>query len=113
MYGKSVQARIGDCNLSLRCGYSYATGANAGFFLWIDLSPFLPSGSSFRTGWERERALSKQLLDNKVYLTEGEGLSAASPGFFRVIFSQDIQVLQLGLGRVFEAIGRPWAGVIG
>ena len=43
---------------------------------------------------------------NKLYLTEGQGLTAEEPGFFRLIFSQDERTLRAGMKRLFTAIGK-------
>lgn len=87
-------------------GVKYHPGANAGFFLWVDLRPYLPVGAEFKDGWEREEALVKRMVENKVYLTDGRGLAAEEPGFFRVIFSQDERTIRAGLQRLFEVIGK-------
>lgn len=82
-------------------GIKYYPGANAGFFLWLDLRAFLPevSGSGDGDRWDREAALTKQLFENKVYITEGKALNAEEPGWYRLIFSQDEKVLQEGFRR--------------
>lgn len=85
--------------------YRYTLGANSGFYLWLDLSPFLPKGEEYKDGWERELGLVKQLLANKVFLTNGQTLSSSEPGHFRLIFSQDERTLRAGLERLFKTIG--------
>ncbi|KAI9654444.1 MAG: hypothetical protein M1831_005410 [Alyxoria varia] len=90
-------------------GIKYHLGSNAGFFLWINLQPYLPretAGKPIDDGWQREAALSQQFIDNGVYLTEGQGLSSEAPGWFRVIFSQDERVIRAGLERVFKTIDK-------
>jgi len=52
-----------------------------------------------------EQALAKKLIDNKVFLTPGQELSSEEPGWFRLIFSQQEQVLREGLNRLFKTIG--------
>ena len=82
-------------------GVGYRKGANAGFFLWIDLRPYLstPSNSSLKARWAAEDELLKQLIENKVYITNGKDMSAEEPGWFRVIFAQDERVIREGLRR--------------
>ena len=82
-------------------GVKYYTGANAGFFLWLDLRPFLPSvqDSKDSDGWDREDALTKKLLENRVYITDGRALSAEEPGWYRLIFSRDEKIIQEGFRR--------------
>lgn len=82
-------------------GVGYRKGANAGLFLWIDLRPYLstPSNSSLKARWAAEDELLKQLIENKVYITNGKDMSAEEPGWFRVIFAQDERVIREGLRR--------------
>lgn len=95
-------------------GVEYHHGANAGFFIWADLRLFLPSNEEaakilnkeITSEWQREEALVKKFMDNKVYITDGHGLKAEEPGYFRIIFSQEEKVIKVGLKRVGEVIGR-------
>ena len=72
----------------------------------MDLRTFLPQDAAFKNGWERERALSRKFVEHKVYLTEGEQLTAEEPGFFRLIFSQEEQTLRTGMKRMFLVLGK-------
>ena len=87
-------------------GIRYHPGSNAGFFMWVDLRPYLPAGAEYQSAWEREQALMAGMIKVMVFLTAGKGLSAEEPGFFRVIFSQDERVIEEGLRRLFKAIGK-------
>lgn len=82
-------------------GVAYRKGANAGFFIWIDLRPYLStsSNSSLKARWAEEEELLKRLVENKVYITNGKEMSAEEPGWFRVIFSQNERVIKEGLRR--------------
>lgn len=82
-------------------GIQYHKGANAGFFLWVDLRPFLsvPSNASADERWKAEDELSRRLIENKVYITSGKDLSAAEAGWFRVIYSQHEKVIREGVKR--------------
>ena len=81
-------------------GIKYSLGANAGFFIWADFRPFLPPVSETNDDpWARETALTKRLLENKVFLTDGQTMSAEEPGWYRVIFSQEERVIKEGLRR--------------
>ncbi len=84
----------------------YHRGSNAGFFLWIDLSPYLTQAEGFTDQWQREAHLVQQLSEKKVHLTDGKSMSAEKPGWFRIIFSQDERVIKEGMKRVFEVIGK-------
>ena len=86
-------------------GIKYSPGANAGFFLWVDLRAFLPDAAGFKDPWDREKALVKKMVDKKMYITEGQGLSAPEPGFFRIIFSQDEAVIRTGMKRLQHVLG--------
>lgn len=99
-------------------GVEFYSGANAGFFLWIDLRAWLPSlalsagsereggeGNRVEEGKKREKVLVDRMLEKKVFLTPGMDMFAEEPGFFRLVFSQEEDVVKEGLRRVFEAIG--------
>ncbi|KAL5000447.1 pyridoxal phosphate-dependent transferase [Aspergillus recurvatus] len=78
---------------------SYVKGGNAGFFLYIDLSPYLPTDKdNSLQPQEREFALAQRLLDNGLFLHPGEEHSK-EPGWFRLVFSHDEHVLREGLRR--------------
>lgn len=69
---------------------------NAGFFIYIDLSPFLPKDGS--TIQEREFALAQKFVDAGVFLHPGEE-HGKEAGWFRFVFSQDEETLKEGLRR--------------
>lgn len=101
--------------------------AQAGFFLWVDLSPFLctptpttttdpnhsTSPSTTKTAAtgptpEQERALFLQLMDEaSVYISPGR-MAFRSPevGWFRIIFGMEPALLQLALGKIFTVLER-------
>lgn len=82
-------------------GVTYHHGANAGFFIWIDLRPFLRVKPDASVGdrWEAEKELLGRFIANKVYLTNGMEMSAEEPGWFRVIFAQEEWMIKEGLRR--------------
>lgn len=98
-------------------GVSFYREANAGFFLWIDLRSWLPppaasqseerqgKGTTTEEGKQREKVLVERMLEKKVFLTPGMDMFAEEPGFFRLVFSQEEDVVREGLRRVFEAVG--------
>ncbi|KAI7534890.1 PLP-dependent transferase [Hortaea werneckii] len=98
-------------------GVRFYQGANAGFFLWVDLRSWLPPpasaaskseegvGKGVEEGKKREKVLVDRLFEKKVFLTPGMDMFAEEPGFFRLVFSQEEDVVREGLRRVFEAIG--------
>lgn len=70
---------------------------NAGFFLYIDLSPWLPAGGEER-GNGREFELAQRLLDGGIGLHPCEEHNEER-GWFRLVFSQETEILQVGLKR--------------
>ncbi|KAH8668544.1 pyridoxal phosphate-dependent transferase [Xylariales sp. PMI_506] len=78
-------------------GVGYLRGANAGFFVWVDLSPFLPEGSASQQ--DREIALARELVANGVFLHPGEEHSI-EPGWFRLVYTQEPDVVNEGLRRL-------------
>ncbi|OQD74690.1 hypothetical protein PENDEC_c010G07094 [Penicillium decumbens] len=83
-----------------QAGINYIKGGNAGFFIYIDLSTFLPSGASIR---EREFALAERLVDAGVFLHPGEE-HGKDAGWFRLVFSQDESALKEGLRRLLSVV---------
>lgn len=88
---------------------------SGGFFVYIDLSRFLPSGEdehppplsrtyNSRQATEREFALARKLLDAGVVLHPGEE-HGKHIGWFRLVFSQDEDTLREGLARLLKALG--------
>ncbi|KAK5119765.1 hypothetical protein LTR85_007341 [Meristemomyces frigidus] len=84
-------------------GVPYRRGANAGFFIWAEFRRFL--AGTGKEGWEAEGLLVERMMERKVYVTDGKSFGAEEPGWFRVIFSQEEDVMREGLRRVFEAVG--------
>ncbi|XP_038620745.1 1-aminocyclopropane-1-carboxylate synthase-like protein 1 [Tachyglossus aculeatus] len=71
----------------------------AGFFIWIDLSKYLRSGT-----FQEEKELGRRFLDNKVLLSCGQGFKCKEPGWFRLIFSDEKPRLQLGMQRIRQVL---------
>lgn len=70
---------------------------NAGFFVYIDLSQYLPKDDSL-SGQEQEFALAQKLLDNGLFLHPGEE-HCKDLGWFRLVYSHDEDFLREGLRR--------------
>ncbi|KAI9372066.1 pyridoxal phosphate-dependent transferase [Aspergillus egyptiacus] len=85
-----------------QAGINYVKGGNAGFFLYIDLSPYLPNEESL-SPQEREFALAQRLFDNGLFLHPGEEHNK-DPGWFRMVYTFDEDVLQEGLRRLIETV---------
>ncbi|KAB8337221.1 hypothetical protein FH972_021523 [Carpinus fangiana] len=106
---KTLSARNALCRSILDSkGIKYQPGSNAGFFLWIDLSPWLkPSGpdTEYKDAWEAEDALTKSLVEGGVFINGGKSLSSDTPGRFRIIFSHPEASLHEGFARLFKVLG--------
>lgn len=71
----------------------YLPGSNAGFFVWIDLSPFLSDKERFP-----EFALAEKFKRTGVFLHPQEEHSIRS-GWFRLVYTQDPKTVTEGLRR--------------
>ncbi|KAF4124475.1 Aspartate/methionine/tyrosine aminotransferase [Geosmithia morbida] len=74
-------------------GIDYLPGSNAGFFIWIDLSPYLSPREQFP-----EFALAAKLKDAGVFLHPKEE-HCLKPGWFRLVYTQDPRTITEGLMR--------------
>ncbi|KAJ6090206.1 hypothetical protein N7486_009021 [Penicillium sp. IBT 16267x] len=82
-------------------GIDYARGGNAGFFVYINLSPFLPNDGS--PTQEQEFSLAQKFVDAGVFLHSGEE-HGKDPGWFRLVFSHDESTLREGLRRLLSVL---------
>ncbi|KAL3418220.1 ACC synthase [Phlyctema vagabunda] len=88
-----------------QAGISYYDKGNAGFFLWIDLSPFLYFNEDEVNGsWAGEKDLSDRLLKAGVEMSTGLAYHNEKAGWFRVIFSVEREALEEGLHRIIRTI---------
>lgn len=78
-----------------KLGVNYLPGSNAGFFLWVDFSPYLPDGE---TQQEREFQLAQKLVNHNVYLHPGEEHSNDA-GWFRLVYTTRPEIINEGLQR--------------
>jgi 1-aminocyclopropane-1-carboxylate synthase len=88
-------------------GISYFGGANAGFFLWLDIRPFIAESvgkMADEVSWEDEQAFAARMRAHGVYLTPGEPLSSEHPGFVRLCYAKDEAEVRKGLARFHEAL---------
>ncbi|KAJ5381817.1 uncharacterized protein N7496_004245 [Penicillium cataractarum] len=84
-------------------GIPFAPGAIAGFFLWIDLSKCLdPTLIADQGGWAAESDLSHRLLQIGVKMSSGYAYHNEVPGWFRIIFSVEVETLKEGLSRIVK-----------
>lgn len=94
---KYVTSRLG------QMGIKYLAGSNAGFFIWIDLSPWFPPESEGLADREREQMLAQKFVDRGVFLQPGEE-HALKCGWFRVVFSMERRVVEEGLRRINKVL---------
>ncbi|KAJ5439589.1 uncharacterized protein N7458_010587 [Penicillium daleae] len=81
----------------------FAPGGIAGFFLWIDLSRCLdPTIVADQDGWAAESDLSRRLLQIGVKMSSGYAYHNEVPGWFRIIFSVEVETLKEGLSRIVK-----------
>lgn len=66
--------------------------ANAGFFVYVDLSPYLPGGVD-----DAEFELSQKLLDGGIFLHPKE--EHGEKGWYRMVYTQDPRTVAEGLNR--------------
>ncbi|XP_026884466.2 1-aminocyclopropane-1-carboxylate synthase-like protein 1 [Electrophorus electricus] len=71
----------------------------AGFFIWADFSKYLKEHS-----FTEELRLWRCFLTHRVLLSCGQAFSCSSPGWFRIVFSDQQRRLQLGLERIRETL---------
>lgn len=79
---------------------------HAGFFVYINLSRYLPPQGERRGVFERECMLAKKLVDGGVFLHPGEE-HGIREGWFRVVYTMDKTVVEEGvrrLGMVLEGL---------
>lgn len=98
-------------------GIQYHRGSNAGFFLWVDLRPYLDgvsvgekTNTTIEARWEAEEELGKRFSANNVSINAGRGYASPEPGWFRVIFSQEEKTIREGLRRwvAFSYLSSPF-----
>ncbi|KAJ5766874.1 uncharacterized protein N7511_004490 [Penicillium nucicola] len=86
-------------------GIEYATGCNAAFFVWMDL------GKRFRAlhpeeseGGDVGEKVMQRLLGKKVFLASGALFGSERDGWFRIVFTQGYEVLNVALERIVAAL---------
>lgn len=82
----------------------YMPGANAAFFLWVDLGTTYVSRRPNMGAVDLDEEVMQALLRRKVFLASGKLFGSEKPGFFRIVFSHDEEYLREGLRRVTEAL---------
>ncbi|UQC81736.1 1-aminocyclopropane-1-carboxylate synthase [Colletotrichum lupini] len=85
--------------------------ANAGLFVYIDLSPWLPppwEEGEYESDRDREFALAERFVERGVFLHPGEEHCLA-PGWFRLVYTQEENIVAEGLKRIDDTLKNlPW-----
>ncbi|KAI1334202.1 1-aminocyclopropane-1-carboxylate synthase [Xylariaceae sp. FL0016] len=78
--------------------------ANAGFFVYIDLSPYIDHQPRRGSGqsYDADYALTQKFVDQGVFLQPGE--EHGLPGWFRFVFTQDPRTVTEGLRRMKKVL---------
>ena len=107
-------------------GVPYYKGANAGYFLWVDLKKISrkkPSSVEEATallnalevqkgeasdrngeGSETTKEIMANLLEHKVFLASSTEFGGEEEGWFRIVFSQGRRYVEEGLRRMMKAV---------
>lgn len=88
-----------------QAGVEYSRKSNAGFFLWVDLGPFLPAVNG-TDQWPAEAAMTQKLFGAGVFLLNGRSQRAERAGFYRLCFSQTDAAIKEGLKRLLRVLGK-------
>lgn len=91
-------------NWARQHGIDYAAGANAGFFVWMNLGKKYREYHPEVEEKDVDHATMDALLASKVFLAAGFRFGADEPGWFRIVYSQEKGYLDLGLARVLSAL---------
>ena len=94
----------------------YAPGANAAFFIWLDLGKAYMDRHPDTGGAVREELtneITKLLMKNKVFLGPGAVFGAETPGLFRIVFTHSRTYIEEALQRITKAIGESVDGGVG
>lgn len=85
-------------------GIPYAPGNNAAFFVWVDLGKAYLERHPGRDVEDVSEHVMRLLLDQKVFLACGKQFGSEQPGWFRIVFSVDKELLGKGLSRIVAAL---------
>ncbi|RMX61152.1 hypothetical protein pdam_00005638 [Pocillopora damicornis] len=77
-----------------------------GLYIWVDFREVLPTNT-----FEGEMELFDRLLDNGVAFYPGAWFLCAEPGWFRLVFAMESEILQLGLSRIQQTVRQARADI--
>ncbi|KAF2435130.1 1-aminocyclopropane-1-carboxylate synthase 1 [Tothia fuscella] len=82
-----------------KAGIPYYRHGNAGFFIWMDLSHWMPLEEADGDGWQAENILSQRFKESGLVMGTAKSYHGAKPGGFRLIFTLEEYVLEEGIRR--------------
>jgi 1-aminocyclopropane-1-carboxylate synthase len=65
----------------------------------MDLSPYLGNPSEEKDGWALEKEMSARLAKVGVFMSSGAAYHNEKPGWYRLVFSREKELLEEGLRR--------------
>lgn len=94
-----------------RYGIEHIPGANAAFFIWVNLGKMFRENVTARLG-EVDLGVKKgvtanvheRLMARKVYLVDGDAAAAEEPGWFRLVFTQPPELVTEAIERIADAL---------
>jgi aspartate/methionine/tyrosine aminotransferase len=86
-------------------GIEHATGCNAAFFLWVDLGKrYRELHPEILAEEEVGEKVMQRLLQEKVFLASGALFGSEKDGWFRIVFTQPRDYLELALKKIVKAV---------
>ncbi|GKT49828.1 putative inactive dehydrogenase easA [Colletotrichum spaethianum] len=85
-------------------GIDYAQGANAAFFLWVNLGKAYRERQPQREVQDISAEVMGALLERRVFLASGKRFGSEQPGWFRIVFSNKKELVSEGLHRITEVL---------
>jgi 1-aminocyclopropane-1-carboxylate synthase len=85
----------------------YTPGANAAFFLWVDLGSVYARHHPEKKGEEkgdRTQEIMDSLLKQKVFLASGAVFGSETPGVFRIVFTHPWEYMSEALRRMVRGL---------
>ena len=82
----------------------YTPGVNAAFFLWVNLGKAYRQRNPSEAVEDIDDHVMQALIRQKIFLASGVQFGSEQPGWFRIVFSNQADVLQEGLRRIVKAL---------
>lgn len=84
----------------------HAPGVTAAMFVWVNLGKayFERHPEALFEGGDITPVLFEKLMDKRIFIVGGDVAGAEEPGWFRIVFTQPMELVDEGLKRMVEAI---------